>query len=228
MSWLLTKWKYKRGIANGTILNDAVLDLRKYTPKALEHVKTINAAVILLPANPTDEFMEAYSKIQINSAASLSLDEEKRINNLSGINTLEDNIVDLDAIYILSGISAIKKITCEKPIDVIASGITLYEKGSNINFISKSGITKEIDYEIKDIKTINGSSLQVDSEFIKLANQCVIICSGGMTVSKDVTPALLQDSNIYFVIAGNVHCSRQIRSILQLQSTISGKVIIDG
>lgn len=225
MSLLFTKLKYKRGIANGTIINDAVLDLRKYTQKALEHIKIINAAVILLPTNPTEEFMEAYSKIQINSAASLPLDDDKRINNLSGINTLENNIVDFESIYILSGISTIKKITCKKPIDVIVSGITLYEKGSNINFISKSGITKEIDYEIADIKTF--SNLNIDSEFIELANNCVIICSGGLTVSNDVTTELLKNSNIYFIIAGNVHCSKQISNIIQLQSTISGKVITE-
>lgn len=224
----LSPRKIKKGIANGTVINDAVLDLRAYTPNAMEHIEMINAAVIIMPSEPTPEFMEAYAKIPTKNAAStITIRENQKISSFSGINEFDDSTISPDTMYILSGINVIKKLNNEKPIDVIASGITLYAKGSNINFISKSGITKEFDNEIEDVK-IFSNGLDIDSDFMDLIDNALIVCSGNMTISNDVDPDLMMNKNIYFVTSGNVRCTKKMSIVFQLKSTHSGKLIING
>lgn len=49
-----------------TIQAQTLLDLRDYTPQALENIKAIQAvALLILPENPTSEFIEAFSKINL-------------------------------------------------------------------------------------------------------------------------------------------------------------------
>lgn len=47
----------------------SVLDLRDYTPEALREIKSIEAvATLILPENPSPEFMEAFSKIHLEAS----------------------------------------------------------------------------------------------------------------------------------------------------------------
>lgn len=220
--------KIKKGIANGTVINDAVLDLRAYTPNAMEHIEMINAAVIIMPSEPTPEFMEAYAKIPTKNAAStITIRDNQKVSSLSGINELDDALIAPDTMYILSGINIIKKLSCETPIDVIASGITLYAKGTNINFVSRSGLTKEFDNAIEDVK-IFSNGLDIDSDFMNLIDNALIVCSGNLSISSDVDPDLMMNKNIYFVASGNVKCTKKMSTVFQLKSTHSGKLIING
>ena len=220
--------KIKKGVANGTVINDAVLDLRTYTPNAMEHIEMINAAVIIMPSEPTPEFMEAYAKIPMKNAAStITIKDNQKVSSFSGINEFDDSTIAPDTIYILSGINVIKKSNNNRPIDIIASGITLYAKGTNINFISKSGITKEFDSEIEDVK-IFSNGLDIDSDFMDLIDNALIVCSGNMSISSEVDPDLMMHKNIYFVASGNVKCTKKMSIVFQLKSTHSGKLIING
>ena len=151
----------------------------------------------------------------------------QKVSSFSGINEFDDSTIAPDTIYILSGINVIKKSNNNRPIDIIASGITLYAKGTNINFISKSGITKEFDSEIEDVK-IFSNGLDIDSDFMDLIDNALIVCSGNMSISSEVDPDLMMHKNIYFVASGNVKCTKKMSIVFQLKSTHSGKLIING
>ena len=59
----------------------AVVDLRDYTPQALSNIKVIEAvALLILPENPSNEFIEAFSKIKLDAVGfKLNLPSDKKI-----------------------------------------------------------------------------------------------------------------------------------------------------
>ncbi len=68
----------------------SVVDLRDYTPEALSNIKVIEAvALLILPENPTSEFIEAYSKIHLDAVAmTLNLSNDKKIAMYNNIQEL--------------------------------------------------------------------------------------------------------------------------------------------
>ncbi|MGN0521515.1 MAG: hypothetical protein ACI4IQ_02630, partial [Eubacterium sp.] len=51
------------------MINQAVLDLRKYTPQALENVRLINSSLVIFSENPSEELMTAYGNVQTKNVA---------------------------------------------------------------------------------------------------------------------------------------------------------------
>ena len=68
----------------------AVVDLREYTPQALNNIKSIEAfALLILPENPSSEFIEAFSKIKLDAVGfTLNLANDKKIAMFNGVTSL--------------------------------------------------------------------------------------------------------------------------------------------
>lgn len=208
-------------------INAASVDLRNYTANALREIDRINAAVIIIPKNPDSELIEAYASIkEKNFAEELTLDENESLINMSGIKTISNNLEDENGIYDVSGITIIKGLT--KPIRMIASGITVMDKDSKVNFISKSGITAEVNFSISEAK-IFSKDIELDNRFIELLPDCsVVLGSGDIIFNKDVAEESIISKNIYFIAAKNIECSKKIRSAVMAKSLIANKIISNG
>lgn len=208
-------------------INAASVDLRNYTANALREIDRINAAVIIIPKNPDSELIEAYASIkEKNFAEELTLDENESLINMSGIKTISNNLEDENGIYDVSGITIIKGLT--KPIRMIASGITVMDKDSKVNFISKSGITAEVNFSISEAK-IFSKDIELDNRFIELLPDCsVVLGSGDIIFNKDVAEDSIISKNIYFIAAKNIECSKKIRSAVMAKSLIANKIISNG
>lgn len=208
-------------------INAASVDLRNYTANALREIDRINAAVIIIPKNPDSELIEAYASIkEKNFAEELTLDDNESLINMSGIKTISNNLEDENGIYVVSGITIIKGLT--KPIRMIASGITVMDKDSKVNFISKSGITAEVNFSISEAK-IFSKDIELDNRFIGLLPDCsVVLGCGDIVFNKDVTEESIISKNIYFIAAKNIECSKKIRSAVMAKSLITNKIISNG
>lgn len=208
-------------------INAANVDLRNYTANALREIDRINAAVIIIPKNPDNELIEAYASIkEKNFAEELTLDDNESLINMSGIKTISNNLEDENGIYVVSGITIIKGLT--KPIRMIASGITVMDKDSKVNFISKSGITAEVNFSISEAK-IFSKDIELGNRFIELLPDCsVVLGCGDIVFNKDVTEESIISKNIYFIAAKNIECSKKIRSAVMAKSLITNKIISNG
>lgn len=208
-------------------INAATIDLRSYTANALREIDEINAAIVIMPKNPDGEFIEAYAAIkEKNIAEEITLDKDEHLTDMSGIKVISDNIVDENGIYVVSGITVIKSLT--KPIKMIASGITVIDKGSNVSFISKSGITANVDFAISDAKIFT-KDVELDNRFIELmADGFVVVCSGDIVFSKDVCEETILSKNICFITSKNIECSKKIRSAVMTKSIVTNKIINNG
>lgn len=208
-------------------INAASVDLRNYTANALREIDRINAAVIIIPKNPDSELIEAYASIkEKNFAEELTLDDNESLINMSGIKTISNNLEDENGIYVVSGITIIKGLT--KPIRMIVSGITVMDKDSKVNFISKSGITAEVNFSISEAK-IFSKDIELDNRFIELLPDCsVVLGCGDIVFNKDVTEEIIISKNIYFIAAKNIECSKKIRSAVMAKSLITNKIISNG
>lgn len=208
-------------------INAANVDLRNYTANALREIDRINAAVIIIPKNPDNELIEAYASIkEKNFAEELTLDDNESLINMSGIKTISNNLEDENGIYVVSGITIIKGLT--KPIRMIASGITVMDKDSKVNFISKSGITAEVNFSISEAK-IFSKDIELDNRFIELLPDCsVVLGCGDIVFNKDVTEESIISKSIYFIAAKNIECSKKIRSAVMAKSLITNKIISNG
>lgn len=209
------------------VINAASIDLRSYTANALREIDEINAADVILPKNPDSEFIEAYAAIkQKNIADELVLNEDEYLIEMSGIKTISNNLEDENGIYDVSGITVIKGLT--KPIRMIASGITVIDKDSRVNFISKSGITAEVNFAISEAK-IFSKDIELDNRFIEfLPDGSVILGSNDIIFNKDVTEESINGKNIYFIACKNIECSKKIRSAVMAKSLVTNKIISNG
>ena len=81
------------------ILNTPIADLTHYDAAALQKYKMINAATVILPENPTSEFMQAYSCINVNCATTIKINPSVKIQNANGIIIFNDNNTDDNTIY---------------------------------------------------------------------------------------------------------------------------------
>lgn len=209
------------------VINAASIDLRSYTANALKEIDAINAATVILPKNPDSDLIEAYAAIkEKNFATELVLNENEYLIEMSGIKTISNNLEDENGIYDVSGITVIKGLT--KPIRMIASGITVIDKDSRVNFISKSGITAEVNFAISEAK-IFSKDIELDNRFIELLpDGSVILGSNDIIFNKDVTEESINGKNIYFIACKNIECSKKIRSAVMAKSLVTNKIISNG
>lgn len=202
-------------------VNAAMLDLRDYTPQALEKIRFINAAIIILPEEAEPEFYTAYAGIRINAATTLRLPKNKQFTNLNGlteINHYTENIVQSNGVLI------IYKIETDTPIDIISNGILVYDPETKINFINDNGVAIKSPFEIEHLKGFSNKT-SLNSQFFESLDDNTVIASGNsITIESDVEVSLLKARKIFIAAGNKIECSKKIIGYIQTISAVGNKI----
>lgn len=209
------------------IINEAVLDLRKYTPGALENVKIINAALVIFPENPGEALMDAYGKIKIkNVAVTLNVPDDKKIINFNGTTVLGDENVVPGAIHMTNGLTVIKS-TPEEPVELISNGLTVYGENTRLNILTQNGLSAQAPFQINDVR-IFPHDIGIDSLFVKsLTDNTVIAAGNDMIIYSDVSLELLKSKKLYFVAGSLIKCDYSILGYIQTIATAGKKIQVN-
>lgn len=216
-------------IKSKKIINEAILDLRKYTPQALEYVKLLNAAAVIFSENPDEELMNAYGNIKTkNVATTLYLPDDKKIVTLNGTTMLNQMNYTPNALHLINGLSVIQKIENDKPIEIFSNGLTVYDGSTNINFIVQNGFSVKSPFEILDIK-IFSTDVKIDSQFIEnLKDNTVIAAGTNIVIYNDVSLELLKSKQLYFVAGNTIKCDYNILGYIQTIAAAGHKIEVNG
>lgn len=208
------------------ILNTPIADLRRYDENALSKLKMINAATIILPEKPTSEFLQAYSSINVNCAKTLYTDENTNIIFDNGIAYYDDNNVDPDVIYFVSGITVID--TAEKTPNVITNGIVITNKDAKINNLATNGLNIKSNIKFESSKLYN-SKLVIENDYLEnLPENVLIVSTGVLKFESNVDYNLLKNKTIEFVSTADIIAPKELISIVEIKSHTTGRFKTNG
>ncbi len=207
-----------------------VLDLREYTPKALEEIKSINAvAVLILPENPTPEFMEAFSKIKLNAVAcQFNVAQDKKIVMLNGIKNGTDIVLPDNCFAIFNGIIILSSAIKGENIEYAVNGLVLKKKGiqNDAKCVLENGLVYEMDFDENKMKFFS-NEVEVDSDFIRNLEAGTLIAAGNIiTITADVTEEMLVNNDIKFFAGNTLNCSKDIKGCVQARSVVGNKIVV--
>lgn len=210
------------------IINEAILDLRKYTPQALKHVKMINSSCVIFPVNPSEELMTEYGIVKVkNVATTLNLPDDKKIVTFNGAATLNQTNYTQNAIHMTNGLSVIQKIESSEPIEIFANGLTIYDPDARINFIMQNGCAVKAPFGIANVKLF-ASDVKIDSLFIDSLNDYTVVAAGkDIVIYNDVTLELLKSKCIYLVAGNKIKCDYGILGYVQTIATAGNKIEVN-
>lgn len=209
------------------IINEAVLDLRKYTPGALENVKIINAALVIFPENPGEALMDAYGNVKIkNVAATLNVPDDKKIINFNGTTVLGNENIVPGAIHMTNGLTVVKS-TPEEPVELISNGLIVYGENTRLNILAQNGISVQILFEINDAR-IFPQDIRIDSLFVEnLADNSVVVAGSTIIICNDISLELLKSKKLYFVAVNLIKCDYSILGYIQTIATAGQKIQVN-
>lgn len=210
-----------------TIQAVATLDLRQYTPKALEGISKIRAvATIILPENPSAEFVEAYSKISKSAVAhELHLPASGKICTVNGSAVISNETVLPDSIYMVNGLVLVGDIDESKRANFAVNGMLIKKKGSCVNITSANGAVVEADFDENNVKMFDGQ-YNIDMNFIRCVEKGVwIIVDGKMFIEKDVTEEAIIEKDVHFIADGKIICGKEIMGCILSRAIVDGKVM---
>lgn len=207
------------------ILNTAVADLRKYDETALNKYKMINAATVILPENPTPEFMQAYSSINVNCAKTMYYSDSKQIYSTNGVGYYDDSSLSDDVLYFLNGIAVINSVN--KIPEICVNGIVILSNNAKVKIQSINGMNVKCYFDIEHYKCYT-SDFYVDKEFVEYVDDnTVILSSGKLTFDADINLDILKNKQILFVSSGDVIAPKDLMPIVKLKSYTTGKLKIN-
>ena len=205
-----------------------VLDLRDYTPEALKGIKSINAvAVLILPENPSPEFMEVFSKIPLNAVAcQFNVAKERKIVTINGVKNSSDISLPDNCFAIMNGIIILGSAIKGENIEYALNGIILKKKGiqNEAKCVSENGIVYELDFDENKIKFFS-NEIEVDADFIRNLEIGTLIAAGNIiTISKDVTEEMIVNNDIKFFAGNSIKCSTEIKGCIQARSVVGNRI----
>lgn len=212
-----------------SVINETVLDLRKYTPQALENVKLLNTCCVIFSENPSEDLMTAYGNIKTkNVAATLNLPDDKKIITYNGITVLNQSNYTENAIHLINGLGVIQKIESTEPIEIYSNGFIVYDGSTKIKFIMQNGTCVKTPFEIQDVKTFT-ADVKIDSLFVEsLKNNTVVIAGNDIVIYNDITLELLKEKQIYFAAGNKIKCNYNILGYIQTIATAGKKIEVNG
>lgn len=210
-----------------TIHSQSVVDLRGYTPKALENIKRIEAvSLLLLPEKPSEEFMEAFSKITCDAVAdTLYVSPETQIYSINGIQRISKLSAPEGCICRINGIAIVGNVEENSNVQYFVNGILLIKKGVNIKCVKANGLIFEMDFDEDKVKVFT-NCVDIDSSFVRNAEtDTLIVASNSIEIAADVTEQELSEKNIRFFAANKVICSKEIKGCIQNRACAGNKII---
>lgn len=206
----------------------SVLDLRDYTPEALKGIKRIEAvATLILPENPTPEFIEAFSKIHLDAVGSqFNVAKGRKIVVINGIKQDTDISLPDNSFAVLNGIFLIGSGLKGNNIEFAVNGILLKKKGiqDDAKCLAENGIVYELDFDEDKIKFFS-NEVEVDSSFIRNLEPGTLVAAGNsITISADVTEEMLINNDIKFFAGNTIKCNKEIMGYVKANSVAGNKI----
>lgn len=206
----------------------SVLDLRDYTPEALREIKSIEAvATLILPENPSPEFMEAFSKIHLEAVGGqFNVAKGRKIVKINGVKFSSDISLPDNSFAIMNGIIILCSAIKGANIEYALNGIVLKKKGiqNEGKCVSENGIVYEMDFDEDKIKFFS-NEVEVDASFIKNLEIGTLVAAGNsITISADVTEEMLVNNSIKFFAGNTVKCNKDIMGYVQARSVAGNKI----
>ncbi len=213
-----------------TIQAQTLLDLRDYTPQALENIKAIEAvAMLILPENPTSEFIEAFSKIKLAAVAfQYNLPKDKKIVVVNGIKFDKDISLPDNCFAVLNGIYILSKPIQGTNIEYCINGIQLKKKGivNDAKCVSENGIVYEMDFDENKVKFFS-NKIDIDKNFIRNIEVGTLVLTGdSLTISDDVTEEDIVNNDVKFFVGDSIICNKNIKGCIQARSIIGNKIVV--
>lgn len=206
-----------------SVLNTPQLDLRHSIPSAIAKVKTLNAALVILPKEPSEELMAAYGAIpRKNVATELYLERDAELKAVNGCSVIECMPGSDKIVYELNGIGVVLNHTEETP-RIVINGVLIFSKGTKVDVLSANGLTAQPDFEIENTKLFPGTVSLDRSFFENIKENTVVACGRVMAIELDVTPEVLQGRNLFLAAGGEIKCSKRLLGVLQTMSVAGGK-----
>lgn len=210
----------------------SVLDLRDYTPEALNGIKSIEAvATLILPENPTPEFMEAFSKIHLDAVGGqFNVAKDKKIVTINGIKNSSDISLPNNCFAVMIGIIILGRPIKGENIEYALNGIVLKKKGiqNEAKCVAENGIVYEMDFDEDKMKFFS-NKVEVDADFIRNLEVGTLVAAGNtITISADVTEEAIVNNDIKFFAGNSINCSKSIKSCVQARSVVGNKIDVTG
>lgn len=206
----------------------STLDLRNYTPKALSKIGSITAcAIVLLPENPTPEFMEAFSKIKQTAVGFIiNTDNKKTVSSFNGINIVSGNDINDNCVCLCNGVTFIHSTNHLNNAEFIFNGMVIKKSGSSYNCLTNNGSVVEWDYDETKIKKYI-DSIDVDAMFLRNCEDDTVIASvNKINLADDITEEDIVSRNIRFVAVNEVVCNSSIYGCVASRSAVVNKVTV--
>lgn len=207
----------------------SVVDLRDYTPQALNNIKVIEAvALLILPENPSDEFIEAFSKIKLDAVGfKLNLASDKKIAMFNGVTSLSNVKLADNTVGVFNGIIVVGKMI--ENAQYIANGIVLKKIGlqNNGQCLMENGLIFEMDFDENKVKLFS-NKIDVDASFIRNVQDGTLIAAGDTIIfNNDVTEEIIVEKNIQFFAGNKIKCSKTIKGCVQARSCVGNKIVTE-
>lgn len=193
------KSRMKRGKDMSKITNNVMVDLRKFTPEALNKIEEISNVVdVILPEGMSCEFAEAYGKIQKkNVVQELYLADNQKFCTFNGNVTVTENDVTENTFLKTNGVLIVKSMPEEMNLSIMVNGLLVKTKSAKINIEKLNGLKIEIDDDASIISS--GQKIEIDKSFMEsVNNKTAIIGVDKVAIADDVTLEMLKSKEIFF------------------------------
>ena len=193
------KNKMKRGKDMSKIVNQVTVDLRNFSPEALNKIEEISNVVdVILPKDMSVEFAEAYGNIKKSRVVQeLHLANDQKICTFNGAITITENDIIKNTFLKTNGLLVVRNMPEEMNLSVMVNGLLVKTKSSKINIEKLNGLKVEIDDDASIISSLK--RVDIDECFIESINYKTVIIDIDIVVIKDeVTAQMLKDKNIFF------------------------------
>lgn len=199
--------KKKEGNNMARIKNQAVLDLRQFTPEALKKIKSIKrVAMVILPEEMSPEFTEIYAGIKKTMVAKETvIPANTCIHNGNCILTKND--VTENSLIMCNGLTIVKDIPESMKIKLVVNGCLIKSKDAFVEVIEHNGTKHEID---PFVKLISGKSeIKVDKNFFdNIEENTALVSCARVIIDDTVTANMLKEKKLQFICCAII-CARE-------------------
>lgn len=207
----------------------SVVDLRDYTPQALNNIKSINAvALLILPENPVNEFIEAFSKIKLDAVGfTLNLPNDKKVAMFNGVTSLSSVKLADNTVGVFNGIVIIGQMIENENSQYIVNGIVLKKLGlqNNGQCLMENGLIFEMDFDENKVKLFS-NKIDIDASFIRNVQDGTLVAAGDtITFNNDVTEEIIVEKNLQFFAGNKIKCNKNVKGCIQARSCVGNKIV---
>ena len=215
--------KKKEGNTMSKIRNQAYIDLRNFTPEALKKIESItNVTLVMLPENPTSEFVEAYADIKkLNVVSETNVPGNACVFN--GMSELTKNDLSPNSLAVCNGMTIVRDVPKEMNVRIIVNGMMIKSPSAFVEPLKINGATYTIDDDAKIIKSL--PEINIDRNFMgNLSDKTAIIACGRINIENDVTEAMLQSKGVVFYDIHKIIAEKELHGYIQANSKQVAKV----